>query len=53
MSKKVRTNVVWVDFKTKRAYDLSKLGHPERPLQPIPYLCQFKKVISDDKRSKS
>lgn len=44
MSKKVKNNVVWVDFKSKRVYDLSRLGHPEVSKQPIPYLCQPKKV---------
>lgn len=44
MSKKVTNNVVWVDFKSKRAYDLSRLGHPEK-LQPvIPYLCMSQKL---------
>ncbi len=40
MSKKVKNNVVWVDFKSKRAYDLSRLGHPEVSKQPVPYLCK-------------
>jgi len=40
MSKKVKNNVVWVDFKTKRAYDLGQLGHPEVLKQPVPYLCK-------------
>jgi hypothetical protein len=44
MSKKVKNNVVWVDFKSKRAYDLSRLGHPEVSKQPVPYLCQPKKL---------
>ncbi len=42
MSKKVKNNVVWVDFKSKRAYDLSRLGHPEKTIQKVPYLCQSK-----------
>jgi hypothetical protein len=47
MSKKVKNNVVWVDFKSKRAYDLSRLGHPEVSKQPVPYLCQPKRAVSN------
>ncbi len=49
MSKKVKNNVVWVDFKSKRAYDLSRLGHPEVSKQPVPYLCQSKRAASNSK----
>ncbi len=49
MSKKVENNVVWVDFKSKRAYDLSRLGHPKASKQPVPYLCQPKKAASNSK----
>ncbi len=45
MSKKVKNNVVWVDFKSKRAYDLSRLGHPEVLKQPVPYLCKPRNAI--------
>ncbi len=38
-----KNNVVWVDFKTKRAYDLGRLGHPGVLKQPVPYLCQLNK----------
>ena len=44
MSTKFRNNVIWVDFKTKREYDLSKFGHPEKVTQPIPYLCTPKRT---------
>ncbi len=32
------SNVIWVDFKTGRKIDLSNLGHPDKPAQPIPWL---------------
>lgn len=47
MSKKVKNNVVWVDFKSKRTYDLSRLGHPVVSKQPVPYLCQPKRAASN------
>jgi len=49
MSKIVKNNAVWVDFKSKRAYDLSRLGHPEVSKQPVPYLCQPKKAVLNSK----
>ena len=42
MSKNVKQNVIWVDFKSKRVIDLSELGHPQKSNQPIPYLCQLR-----------
>ncbi len=45
MFKNLKTNVVWVDFKSKRVIDLSELGHPQKPTQPIPCLCQPKKQL--------
>jgi hypothetical protein len=42
MSKNVKQNVIWVDFKSKRVIDLRELGHPQKPTQPIPYLCQIR-----------
>jgi len=42
MYKKLSTKVIWVDFKTKRKFDLVNLGHPDKPSQPIPWLCQIK-----------
>jgi len=42
MSKNVKENVIWVDFKSKRVIDLRELGHPQKPTQPIPYLCQIR-----------
>lgn len=43
MSNVTKNNVVWVDFKTKREYDLSKFGHPEKHNPQIPCLCIPKK----------
>jgi hypothetical protein len=42
MSKKIKQNVIWVDFKSKRIIDLSEFGRPAKPTQPIPYLCQIR-----------
>jgi hypothetical protein len=42
MSKNIKQNVIWVDFKSKRIIDLSELGHPQKLAQPIPYLCQIR-----------
>ncbi len=53
MSKKVKNNVVWVDFKSKREYDLSQLGHPEVLKQPVPYLCRIKRDTTHPKRGRS
>ncbi len=50
MSNVIKRNVVWVDFKTKREYDLSKLGHPEKCAQPIPYLCIINKSKITNRR---
>lgn len=36
------SNVIWVDFKSGRKVDLTNLGHPQKPVQPIPYLCQLR-----------
>ena len=42
MSKHIKQNVIWVDFKSKRIIDLSEFGRPAKPTQPIPYLCQIR-----------
>jgi hypothetical protein len=42
MSKNIKQNVIWVDFKSKRIIDLSELGRPAKRTQPIPYLCQIR-----------
>ena len=42
MAKNLKQNVIWVDFKSKRVIDLSDLGHPAKPVQSIPYLCQLR-----------
>jgi hypothetical protein len=52
MSRKEKINVIWVDFKTKREHDLSKLGHPEKFVQPVPYLCQINKSKITNRRIK-
>ena len=44
MYKKLSTKVIWVDFKTKRIFDISKLGHPDKTPQPIPWLCQSARI---------
>jgi len=38
------SKVIWVDFKTKRMYDLKNLGHPDKSSQPIPWLCQKDRI---------
>ena len=43
MYKKLSTKVIWVDFKTKRIFDISKLGHLDKTPQPIPWLCRIDK----------
>lgn len=42
MSFKTKNNIIWIDFRSKRTYDLSKLGHSDKFSQPIPYLCRPK-----------
>ena len=42
MSKNIKQNVIWVDFKSKRIIDLSEFGRPQKLAQPIPYLCQIR-----------
>ena len=36
------SNVIWVDFKSKRVINLSDLSHPAKPVHSIPYLCELK-----------
>ena len=43
MYKKLSTKVIWVDFKTKRIFDISKTGQPDKKPQPIPWLCRIDK----------
>jgi len=38
------SKVIWVDFKTKRIFDLASLGHPNIAAQPIPWLCQKERI---------
>ncbi len=38
------SKVIWVDFKTKRIFDLAGLGHPTNVAQPIPWLCQKDRI---------
>ncbi len=52
MSKVIKNNVIWVDFKNKREHDLSKLGHSEKFVQPVPYLCQINKSKMSNGRIK-
>jgi hypothetical protein len=52
MSKNVKQNVIWVDFKTKRIFDLASLGHPKVSKQPIPYLCQINQSMISNGRIK-
>ena len=47
MSKNIKQNVIWVDFKSKRIIDLSEFGRQQKFAQPIPYLCQINKVKVD------
>jgi hypothetical protein len=43
MSKNIKQNVIWVDFKSKRIIDLSEFGRPAKPTQPkINSLFNFK-----------
>ncbi len=44
MHKKLSTKVIWVDFKTKRIFDLTNLGHPTKAAHPIPWLCQKDRI---------
>jgi hypothetical protein len=44
MYKKLSTKVIWVDFKTKRIFDLANLGHLDKSAQPIPWLCQKDRI---------
>jgi hypothetical protein len=52
MSKNVKQNVIWVDFKTKRIFDLASLGRPDISKQPTPYLCQINKSKISNRRVK-
>ena len=52
MSHKVKNNIIWIDFKTKRFYDLNKLGHPEKSNPLVPYLCRTKVINATSGLSK-
>jgi hypothetical protein len=44
MYKKLTTKVIWVDFKTKRIFDLANFGHSQQPTKSIPWLCQKARI---------
>jgi hypothetical protein len=44
MSKNLKQNVIWVDFKSKRLFNLGGVGHPCKKSQPIPWLCQWERI---------
>jgi hypothetical protein len=52
MYKKLSSKVIWVNFKTKRIFDLASLGRPEVSKQPIPYLCQINQSKISNRRIK-
>jgi hypothetical protein len=52
MSKNLKQNVIWVDFKTKRIFDLASVDRPEISKQPITYLCQINQSKISNRRVK-
>jgi hypothetical protein len=52
MLKKVKKNVVWVDFKSKCTYQSIKMCDLEKRAQPIPYICNINQVKPMKRRVK-